>query len=121
MLGASAGELVAAGTAIVTIVKDGDLRARFGIDPALARRVPPGSSVDVRASGDRSFITVPVLAVDNVVDPQTKLASIYVRIPDASEIGSGESLTGQISLGRIGNGISIPYVALVTWNRSSYH
>ncbi len=113
MIGASAGELVAAGTALVTIAKDGPLRARFGIDPALARRIPAGSSIRITAAGSAPPITVPVLSVDSVVDPQTKLASVYVSIPDASEIGAGESLTGQISLGISGGGITIPYAALL--------
>lgn len=113
IVGASAGELVAAGAPIVTIVKDGDMRARFGIDPALARRVPAGSSVEITAAGTASTFAVPVLSVDSVVDPQTKLASVYVRIPAASEIGAGESLTGRILLSRVGGGIAIPYAALL--------
>lgn len=113
MIGASSGELVAAGTALVTIAKDGPLRARFGIDPALARRVPNGSSIRIEAAGSAPPITVPVLSVDSVVDPQTKLASVYVSIPDAAEIGAGESLTGQVSLGSAGSGITIPYAALL--------
>lgn len=113
IVGASTGALVAAGAPIVTIVKDGDLRARFGIDPALARRIPDASSIDVTAAGSAASFTVPVISVDNVVDPQTKLASVYVRIPGNSELGSGESLTGRILLRRIGGGIAIPYAALL--------
>lgn len=112
-IGATAGELVAPGAAIVTIVKDGDLRARFGIDPALARRIPKGSFVEVSSAGSRAPIAVPVISVDPVVDPQTKLASVYVRIPRESEIGAGESLTGKILLSSNPDGLTVPYAALL--------
>lgn len=113
IIGASAGELVAPGTPIVTIVKDGDIRARFGIDPALARRVPAGSYVEITSAGSAAPITVPVQSVDPVVDPQTKLASVYVLIPNESEIGAGESLTGKILLSSSAAGLTIPYAALL--------
>ena len=113
VIGVSAGELIAPGTVVVTIVKDGDIRARFGIDPALARRVPPGSTIDVTIGGNSVPFTLPVLSVDPVVDPQTKLASVYALIPSGNEIGPGESLTGKILLGNAGSAMTIPYGALL--------
>lgn len=112
-IGATAGELVAPGTPVVTIVKDGDLRARFGIDPALARRIPKGSFVEVSSAGRQAPIAVPVVSIDPVVDPQTKLASVYVGIPRESEIGAGESLTGKILLSSNPGGLTVPYAALL--------
>lgn len=113
VVGASAGELVAAGATIVSLVKEGDLRARFGVDPAIARRIPAGSYVEVTAAGSKASFNVPVASVDNVVDPVTKLASVYVRIPNERGVGAGESLTGRVSLGNITGGIAIPYAALL--------
>lgn len=113
VIGASAGELIAPGTIVVTIVKDGDIRARFGIDPALARRVPLGSTIDVTAAGNNVPFSLPVRSVDPVVDPQTKLASIYALIPSGNEIGPGESLTGKILLGNVASTLTIPYLALL--------
>ena len=113
VIGASAGELIAPGTVVVTIVQDGDIRARFGIDPALARRVSPGSTIDVSAAGASVPFTLPVISVDPVVDPQTKLASVYALIPSGNEIGSGESLTGKILLTSASSAMTIPYSALL--------
>tara|TARA_R110002124_G_scaffold95593_2_gene239868 strand:- start:1226 stop:2299 length:1074 start_codon:yes stop_codon:yes gene_type:complete len=113
MIGAVPGQLVAAATPVVTIVKDGDVRARFGIDPSLARRVPAGSYVEITAAGGGDPLAVPVQSVDPVVDPQTKLASIYVLIPNENEIGAGESLTGKILLSSNASGLTIPYAALL--------
>ena len=113
VIGASAGELVAAGATIVSLVKEGDLRARFGVDPAIARRIPRGSYVEVSAAGGKAPFNAPVLSVDGVVDPVTKLASVYVRIPDEQGVGAGESLTGRVLLANIAGGITIPYAALL--------
>ena len=113
VIGASAGELVAAGATIVSLVKEGDLRARFGVDPAIARRIPRGSFVEVTAAGSKATFAVPILSVDGVVDPVTKLASVYVQIPDEHGVGAGESLTGRVLLANITGGITIPYVALL--------
>ena len=113
VIGASAGELVAAGATIVSLVKEGDLRARFGVDPAIARRIPRGSYVEVSAAGGKAPFNAPVLSVDGVVDPVTKLASVYVRIPDEQGVGAGESLAGRVLLANIAGGITIPYAALL--------
>ncbi|ODU34702.1 efflux RND transporter periplasmic adaptor subunit [Sphingopyxis sp. SCN 67-31] len=113
IVGASAGELVAPGTTIVSLVKAGDLRARFGVDPAIARRIPQGSSVEITAAGSKTAFSVPILSVDSVVDPITKTASVYVQIPDESGVGAGESLTGRVLLGNIAGGMTIPYAALL--------
>ena len=113
VIGASAGELVAAGATIVSLVKEGDLRARFGVDPAIARRIPQRSYVEITAAGSKAAFNVPILSVDSVVDPVTKLASVYVQIPDESGVGAGESLTGRVLLANIAGGMTIPYAALL--------
>lgn len=113
LIGANAGELVAPGTTVVSLVKAGDLRARFGVDPAIARRIPDRSHVEITAAGSSDTFTVPILSVDGVVDPVTKLASVYVQIPNERGIGAGESLTGRVLLANISGGITIPYVALL--------
>lgn len=109
----SPGDLVAAGAAVATISRVGDLRGRFGVDPALARRIPPGTSVRITPSGGTAAIGVPILSVDPVVDPQTRLASVYVRIPDAAGIGAGETLSGELLVSATGNALTIPYGALL--------
>lgn len=113
VIGASPGQLVAPGTPVVTIAKDGDITARFGIDPALARRVPANSTITITAAGGGPPITLTVVSVDSTVDAQTKLASLYVRIPNESEIGAGESLRGSILLGSDAAALTIPYAALL--------
>jgi RND family efflux transporter MFP subunit len=109
----SLGSLVAAGTPVVTVVAAGDLRARFGVDPALARRIPRGASIRITPSGGGAAFTVPILSVDPAVDPTTRLASIFVRLPAAAGVGAGEPLTGELSMASAGDAPTIPYAALL--------
>ncbi len=112
-LSASLGSLVPAGTPVVTIVATGDLRARFGVDPALARRIPAGASIRVTPSGGGAAFTVPILSVDPAVDPSTRLASVFVRLPASAGIGAGEPLSGTLALTGAGNAPAVPYAALL--------
>jgi RND family efflux transporter MFP subunit len=111
-ISAGPGSIAAAGTPLAAIARAGDQRGRFGVDPALARRVPPGAAIRVTPSGGSAGFTVPILSVDPFVDPQTRLASIFVRLPAASRIGGGEALSGELVVAG-GGAPSIPYAALL--------
>lgn len=113
-LGASPGDLVAAGAAVATIVKVGELRARFGVDPALAKRLVRGTLIRINPAGGATPFTVPIVSVDPVVDPQTRLASIFTHIPAQTGIGPGEALTGEVSVGGGARpSLTVPYSALL--------
>lgn len=107
------GALVAAGTTIATVTAAQGIRGRFGVDPATARSITPGSVVRVAPASGGAAFSVPVSSVDPVVDPQTRLASIYVNLPPQSGIGSGEPLRGQIVLNGGGGALVVPYSALL--------
>lgn len=107
------GDLVAPGTAVASIAGSGNLRARFGIDPAQASRVRPGMVLRVTPPSGIPF-SAPVLSVDPVVDPTTKLASLFVNVPAGSGIGTNSALNGQLDLGSTGGAaLTIPYAALL--------
>lgn len=112
-LGASPGDMVAAGAAVVTIVKVGDLRARFGVDPALARKLVRSAPVRIVPAGGAAPFTAQIVSIDPVVDPQTRLASVFAHIPAQAGIGPGEALTGEISVGGGNSSLTIPYSALL--------
>ena len=106
------GDIVAAGTAVATVTGTTGLRARFGLDPVLARQVASGESVTVTTSDGQTF-TAPVLAVDPMVDPQSHLASLVTAIPDGVHVGAGENLKGDVTVASHGDALTIPYTALL--------
>ncbi len=107
------GQLVAAGTAVATIAQAGDLRARFGVDPSIARQLSRGGSLDIQRGPGRPPITAPIISIDPVVDPATRLASVFTRIPGSAGIGAGEPLRAKVTTETSGTGPSIPYAALL--------
>ena len=119
-ISASLGSFVAAGTPVASIVSAGDVRARFGVDPALARRIPRGASIRVAPSNGGTAFNVPILSVDPAVDPQTRLASVFVRLPASAGIGAGEPLSGQLGLASQGDAPTVPYAALLDEGGQAY-
>lgn len=107
------GDVVAAGAIVAKVIAVGKGRARFGIDPAMARRIPAGAFLQVMASSERASFAARVSAVDLVVDPQTRLASIYAVLPPEARIGAGEPLKGQIDVAQTASALTVPYAALL--------
>ena len=107
------GDLVAAGGVVATIARSGDVRARFGIDPALARRVGRGVRLSIVPTGGGAAFTAPVLSVDPAVDPTTRLASVYTIVPASAGIGPGEALTAEVRVSEAKSALTIPYAALL--------
>lgn len=110
-LSASPGDQVAAGAVIATIAS-GSRRAKFGADPAILRRIPPGASIRVRSTSGKAFTTT-VLSASPAVDPQTRLAALFAALPSDLHIGSGEALVGEVRLAPTAPTPVIPYAALL--------
>ena len=107
------GDRVMAAVTIATLVRPGNLRARFGVEPAIARTLTPGDRVLVTPGSGLAPVAAPILSVSPIVDPQTGLASLFAAIPDQSGIAAGTSLTGEVTVGRSGDTLTIPYEALL--------
>jgi RND family efflux transporter MFP subunit len=120
-LSVKSGDQVAAGTAVASVVSNGNLRAHLGIDPAIAQHVRPGQSLTLGSlSGDAAAATVAVTGVDTQVDPATRLAAVYAQLPRGFHAGPGEALRGSLSLTAQATGVTIPYVALLDDGGRSY-
>ena len=109
----SIGDLVPAGGIVATIARSGNLRARFGIDPALARRLAPGARLRILPAGGGSPFSASVESVNPVVDPITRLASVYTLVPSIAGIGAGEALTADVQVSEAAAALTIPYAALL--------
>lgn len=119
-LAARIGDQVAAGATVASIARKGDLRAHFGIDPAIAQRVKIGQSLDLASISGGSHATILVDGLDTQADPTTRLASVYGDVPPGFGVGPGEALRGSLSLAAQANGITIPYAALLDDGGRSY-
>ena len=119
-LTAKPGDQVPAGTTVATIVGRGDVRARFGVDPAIAPRIHTGTTAQIQLAGGGAPVTVPIVGVDPSVDPTTRLASVFVRVPPGLSLAAGEPLRATVQVGATGQGIIIPYSALLDDGGRSY-
>lgn len=119
-LSAKTGDQVAAGATIASIAVKGDLRAHFGIDPAIAQRVKLGQPLELSSVSGSSHATISIDGLDTQVDPTTRLASVYGDVPAGFGVGPGEAVRGSLSLAAKANGITIPYGALLDDGGRSY-
>ncbi len=107
------GDQVAAGASLASIGTIGDLRARFGVDPALAPRLHAGLPIAMDTINGTAPTNATLVGVDPQVDPTTRLASVYVAVPAGMRLGAGEPLRGTLQVGASSTGITIPYAALL--------
>ena len=119
-LTAKPGDQIPAGTAVATVIGRGDLRARFGVDPVIAPRIHPGTTAQIELAGGGTPITVPIVGVDPTVDATTRLASVFVRVPSGFSLAAGEPLRATVQIGATGQGITVPYSALLDDGGRSY-
>ncbi len=120
---ATPGDLVQPGTAVATITRASDLRARFGVDPALARALRPGTVLHITASGTAAAFDVPVETINPTADSQTRLASVFARLPAATGIGAGQTVRATADSAAPGAGaaqLTIPYAALLDDGGQAY-
>ncbi|MES2098124.1 MAG: efflux RND transporter periplasmic adaptor subunit [Pseudomonadota bacterium] len=107
------GDMLQPGAAVASVTRVGDVRVRFGVDPDTARLVRPGMVLRIGGDAARAPVTVPIESVSTVVDPQTRLAAIFARMPANSNISAGQALTATIDSGDSASALSIPYAALL--------
>lgn len=109
----TAGALVQSGASVATVARPGDIRARFGADPSVARALAPGSTIRIDANAARAGFAARIDSVSPIADPQTRLAPVFARLPAAARIAIGEVLTGTVVAGAAGGTATIPYAALL--------
>lgn len=120
-LTARPGDIVAAGVAVATLATQGQTRARFGIDPALAIQIHAGQPLRVTRPGSNAAIPAVVAGVDPQVDATTRLASVFARLTGGSRVGPGEALRADVAVGGGAvNGVVVPYAALLDDGGRSY-
>ena len=119
-LTAKPGDQITAGTAIATVVARGQVRARFGVDPALAATLRPGRPIVVTTLNNGARWTAPIIGIDPQIDPTTRLAALYATVPPSIAASAGEPLKAELAITQGAAGITIPYAALLDEGGRSY-
>lgn len=112
-LGASPGDLLQPGAAVATLSNGGPPVARFGIAPAMAGRLHPGMAVQVSGAGGGDANGAVIGSVSPVADPQTRLASVVVRLPSGQGFAPGQALTASVPIAASEAAVTVPYAALL--------
>ncbi len=112
-IAANPGDLVQAGATVATISNSANVRARFGADPSVARALSVGSPIRIAGTSSRAPLTAPIRSIDPVVDPTTRLASVFASLASSTGIAVGETLQGTVATQAQGNALTIPYAALL--------
>jgi RND family efflux transporter MFP subunit len=108
------GDIVSAGATVAVIAHaGGSLRARFGVDPAIARRLASGATLTISPSAGGQRFSTPIISIDPTVDPQTRLASVFSRVPPKADVGPGQPLSATVAVAHSGTAVTIPYEAIL--------
>lgn len=105
------GQVVAAGTQLLGLIRDGRLEWRADLAEAELGQVKPGDRVilNTRAGAD---IEGKVRAVSPGVDANTRTGTVYVDLPNPGGLQAGSYLQGRIDIG-LGDSLTVPAAAVV--------
>ena len=103
-----AGELVPAGTVVVSLGDPGRLQVRLGIETADLVSVRPGQSVELNAVAATRTAAGRVEAVDRHVDRETHFAAALVSLPRDAPLNVGENVRGRIVVATHPHAVTVP-------------
>lgn len=96
---AQPGQIVAAGTELLRLIRRGRLEWRAEVAEIDLPRVKVGSTVELRAP-DGSRVGGTIRAVSPAIDPKTRTALVYADLPDPGALRAGMFAEGRLAVGR---------------------
>ena len=118
-IGAAPGDRIAAGTAVLKLARLSGLRVLLGIEPSDSFAVRAGMPVHLTPVFDAErSVDAKVAAVHGMVDPQTQLVNVVVRI-ESGNLLPGMRVKGEITLARR-TGWAVPRSAVLRDGSGSY-
>lgn len=111
------GQVVAAGTELLRLIRDGRLEWRAELPEHELARVEPGATVQLPYQGQ--VVSGRIRAVSPGVDSQTRTGTVFADLPDPGPLKPGTYLEGRI-LGRADNALMVPSAAVVQRDGHSY-
>lgn len=105
------GQVVAAGTQLLGLIRDGRLEWRAELAEAELGKVKPGDRIELKTR-EGSAVEGRVRAVSPGVDASTRTGTVYADLPDPQGLQPGTYLQGRIDVG-MGQGLTVPAAAVV--------
>ena len=115
---ATVGAVVSAGTELFHMIRQGRLEWRAEVMSEELGRLPPGSVATLTAANGVKM-QGKVRIVAPTVDPQTRVALVYVDLPENSGAAAGMFATGEFELGSSG-ALTVPQQAVVMRDGFTY-
>ncbi|GAB1594989.1 efflux RND transporter periplasmic adaptor subunit [Lysobacter claricitrinus] len=112
------GQIVAAGTELIGLIRDGRLEWRPDLADAELAAVNVGDAVIVRAPDGRD-VEGEVRAVPPGVDPSTRTGTVYVDLPDPDGLRTGAYLPGRMLVGNA-RALVVPATTVVERDGNPY-
>lgn len=98
-LSAQQGDRIQTGATVLQLAKAGGKRALLGAEPEDVRRLVPGMAVKLSPVFGGEPVAASIAQVFGVINPQTRLVDVVVRIPDApSQLIPGMKVRGEVTL-----------------------
>lgn len=111
------GQVVAAGTELLRLIRDGRLEWRAELAEADLARVAPGATVQLPHAGQ--VIEGRIRAVSPGVDSQTRTGTVYADLPEPGPLKAGTYVEGRILSGT-GQALMVPAAAVVQRDGLAY-
>ncbi|HCC58205.1 MAG TPA: efflux RND transporter periplasmic adaptor subunit [Solibacterales bacterium] len=109
-----AGEMAAAGSALLTVMDISSVIARLNIPQAQAAFIKRGQSATVAATDSDIQVVGRVTVVSPAVDPQTTTVEVWVQAPNPGErLRPGGTVKVAIQAGVVTNAIVVPAAAIL--------
>ncbi|MFZ4639617.1 MAG: efflux RND transporter periplasmic adaptor subunit [Nodosilinea sp.] len=109
---ASVGDISSAGTAIVTLIQNNQLKLAAEVPQTQISKVTPGAPVAIRSTSDRRLqLQGVVQSIDPVINAATRTAIVNISLPASPLLKSGMFLQGNITVASR-SGLTIPATAI---------
>lgn len=109
---ASVGDISSAGTAIVTLIQNNQLKLAAEVPQTQISQVTPGAPVAIRSTSDRRLqLQGVVQSIDPVINAATRTAIVNISLPASTLLKSGMFLQGDITVASRA-GLTIPATAI---------
>ncbi len=112
------GQVVAAGTELLRLIRDGRLEWRAELPEAELARIIPGALVTLPAA-DGSTVEGVIRAVSPGVDSDTRTGTIYADLPQPGALKIGSYVEGRILTGA-GDALMVPVASVVQRDGIAY-